>query len=335
MASINNSLRTVSIIGTGSYLPAKTVTNRDLEKLVDTTDEWIYSRTGMRERHIAEPDQAASDLGAEAAKRALADAGVSAEEIDLLVVATLSPDMFFPSTACFVQEKIGAKNAYCFDLGAACSGFLYALDNAKNQIASGAVETALVIGTEKMSTFIDWEDRGTCILFGDGAGAAVLRAGGKGRGIMQSVMGSDGSLADLLWTPGGGSRNPISHEMIDQRQHYLKMQGREVFKHAVVRMGDAVLQALEKNGVSVDEVKCFIPHQANIRIIDSIAKRLGIADRMYTNVEKYANTSSAALAIALDEAVKDGTIGNGDLVALTVFGGGFTWGANVLEWNKP
>ena len=328
------SKRTVSIIGTGSYLPEKVMTNRDLEEIVDTSDDWIFSRTGMRERHIASPDQAASDLGAEAAKKAIADAGIGADEIDLIIVATLSPDMFFPSTACFVQDRIGANNAYCYDLGAACSGFLYALDSARNQIASGAIDTALVIGTEKMSTFIDWEDRGTCILFGDGAGAAVLRAGGEGRGLMKSVMGTDGSLADLLWTPGGGSRNPMSHEMLDQKQQYLKMEGREVFKHAVVRMGDTVLQALEKNGVTADEVKCFIPHQANIRIIDAISKRLGVADRMYTNVDKYANTSSAALAIALDEAVKDGTIQKGDLVVLTVFGGGFTWGANVLEWGK-
>jgi 3-oxoacyl-[acyl-carrier-protein] synthase-3 len=325
--------RTVSIIGTGSYVPEKVLTNQDLEKIVETTDEWIYTRTGMRERHIAADDQAASDLGAEAAKKAIDAAGISPEDIDLIIVATLSPDMFFPSTACFVQEKIGAKNAYCYDLGAACSGFLYALDTAKNQIAAGAIKTALVIGSEKMSTFIDWEDRGTCILFGDGAGAAILQAGGEGRGVMESVMGSDGALADLLWTPGGGSRNPISHEMIDKKQQYLKMEGREVFKHAVKRMGDTVLEALEKNGVAVDDVKCFIPHQANIRIIDAISKRLGVADRMYSNVDKYANTSSAALAIALDEAVKDGTVKKGDLVVLTVFGGGFTWGANVLEWG--
>ncbi len=326
--------RKVSIIGTGSYVPERVLTNHDLEKMVDTTDEWIYARTGMRERHIAAENEAASDLGAAAAVKALEDAGVSAEEIDLIIVATLSPDMFFPSTACFVQEKIGAKNAFCYDLGAACSGFLYALDAAKNQIAAGAVETALVIGSEKMSTFVDWEDRSTCILFGDGAGAAVLKAGGEGRGIMQSVMGSDGGLADLLMTPGGGSRTPISHEMIEQKQQYLTMQGREVFKHAVTRMAEAVVQALEKNEISADDINCFIPHQANIRIIDAIAKRLGVADRMYTNVEKYANTSSAALAIALDEAVKDGTITKGDLVVLTVFGGGFTWGANVLEWGK-
>lgn len=328
------STRKVTIIGTGSFVPEKVLTNRDLEKIVDTTDEWIFDRTGMRERHIASADQAASDLGAEAARKALADAGIGADEVDLIIVATLSPDMFFPSTACFVQEKIGAKNAYCFDLGAACSGFLYALETARNQIAGGAVETALVIGTEKMSTFLDWEDRSTCILFGDGAGAAVLRAGGEGRGIMKAVMGSDGALADLLMTPGGGSRNPMTHAMLDQRMQYLKMQGREVFKHAVHRMGDTVLLALEKNGISLDEVKCFIPHQANIRIIDAIARRLGIADRMYSNVDRYANTSSAALAIALDEAVKDGTIRPGNLVAMTVFGGGFTWGANVLEWGR-
>ncbi len=326
--------RKVSIIGTGAYVPEKVLTNQDLEQIVETSDDWIYSRTGMRERRIADDSQAASDLGAEAAKKAIADAGISAADIDLIIVATLSPDMFFPSTACFVQDKIGAGNAYCYDLGAACSGFLYALDSARNQIISGAIDTALVIGAEKMSTFLDWEDRSTCILFGDGAGAAVLRAGGEGRGIMDSVMGSDGSLASTLWTPGGGSRNPMTHEMLDQKQQYLKMEGREVFKHAVVRMGDTVLQALEKNKVSVDDIKCFIPHQANIRIIDAISKRLGVADRMYCNIDKYANTSSAALAIALDEAVKDGTIQKGDLVVLTVFGGGFTWGANVLEWGK-
>jgi len=315
-------------------VPEKVLTNKDLERIVDTSDEWIYSRTGMRERHIAATDQASSDLGSEAAKKAIADAGISPEEIDLIIVATLSPDMFFPSTACFVQEKIGAKNAYCYDLGAACSGFLYAMDTARNQIASGSIETALVIGSEKMSTFLDWEDRGTCILFGDGAGAAVLRAGGEGRGVMNSAMGSDGSLAHLLSTPGGGSRNPISHEMIDQKQHYLQMEGREVFKHAVVRMTEVVQEALDTNHITLDEVKCIIPHQANIRIIDAISKRLGVADKMYCNVEKYANTSSAALAIALDEAVKDGTIKKGDLVLLTVFGGGFTWGANILEWGK-
>ena len=306
MSKPSNSLRTVSIIGTGVYLPEKTVTNRDLEKIVDTTDEWIYSRTGMRERRIARADQASSDLAAEAAKAALADAGISAEEVDLLIVATLSPDMFFPSTACFVQDRIGAKNAYCYDLGAACSGSIYALETAKNQIACGAVNTALVIGAEKMSTFIDWKDRNTCVLFGDGAGAMVLRATDAKRGIMKGVFGSDGSLASLLWTPGGGSRNPMTHDMLDRNEQYLKMEGREVYKHAVTQMTKSVLEALAVNGLSADDIKLFVPHQANARIINAISSRLGVEDRTFLNVEKYANTSAAALPIAIHEAVKSG-----------------------------
>jgi len=329
-----NSLRTVSIIGTGVYLPEKTVTNRDLEKIVDTSDEWIYSRTGMHERRIARDDQATSDLAAEAAKAALADADISADEVDLLIVATLSPDMFFPSTACFVQAKIGAKNAYCYDLGAACSGSLYALETAKNQIACGAVNTALIIGAEKMSTFIDWKDRNTCVLFGDGAGAMVLRATGAKRGIMKGVFGSDGTLAHQLWTPGGGSRNPMTHEMLDQNLQYLKMEGREVYKHAVMQMTQSSIDALEKNGLSSDDVKLFIPHQANARIIDAIGKRLDVQGRMFLNVEKYANTSAAALPIAIDEAVKSWRIAKGELMLLVAFGGGFTWGANIVEWTK-
>lgn len=329
-----NSMRRASIIGTGIYVPEKVVTNQDLAERVDTSDDWIYSRTGMRERRIAATDQATSDLAAEAARNALADAGIGAEEIDLIIVATLSPDMFFPSTACFVQDAIGAKNAFCYDLGAACSGFLYALDCARNQIRAGAVDRVLVIGAEKMSTFIDWEDRSTCILFGDGAGAAVLEASDQGRGVMQSVMGSDGSLAELLWTPGCGSRHPATPEVLEQRMQYLTMQGREVFKHAVVRMGDSVMQALAKNDLTADDIQCFIPHQANSRIIESIGKRLGVTDRMYSNIEKYANTSSAALAIALHDAVQEGVVKQGDLVVLTVFGGGFTWGATILEWGQ-
>ena len=334
MSKPSNSLRTVSIIGTGVYLPEKTVTNRDLEKIVDTTDEWIYSRTGMRERRIARADQAASDLAAEAAKAALADAGISAEEVDLLIVATLSPDMFFPSTACFVQDRIGAKNAYCYDLGAACSGSIYALETAKNQIACGAVNTALVIGAEKMSTFIDWKDRNTCVLFGDGAGAMVLRATDAKRGIMKGVFGSDGSLASLLWTPGGGSRNPMTHDMLDRNEQYLKMEGREVYKHAVTQMTKSVLEALAVNGLSADDIKLFVPHQANARIINAISSRLGVEDRTFLNVEKYANTSAAALPIAIHEAVKSGQVHKGDLMLLVAFGGGFTWGASIVEWIK-
>ena len=332
MSEDQTALRVVSIAGTGVYLPEKVVTNEDLAKIVDTNDEWIYTRTGMRERRIARDDQATSDLAAEAAKAALADAGVSAEEIDLLIVATLSPDMFFPSTACFVQEKIGAKNAYCYDLGAACSGSIYALETAKNQIACGAVETALIIGAEKMSTFLDWEDRGTCVLFGDGAGAAVLKASETGRGIMKGSFGSDGSLADLLWTPGGSSRNPMTHEMIDQRQQYLKMQGREVYKHAVKQMTQSVTDVLDLNGLTADDIKSFVAHQANARIIEAIGKRLDVMDRMFMNVEKYANTSAAALLIAVDEVVKSGTVQPGDKMLLVSFGGGFTWGSTIVEW---
>jgi 3-oxoacyl-[acyl-carrier-protein] synthase-3 len=250
------------------------------------------------------------------------------------MVATLSPDMFFPSTACFVQEQIGAKNAWCYDLGAACSGSLYALETAKNQIACGAVNTALIIGAEKMSAFIDWKDRNTCVLFGDGAGAMVLRATGAKHGIMKGVFGSDGSLAPLLWTPGGGSRNPMTHELIDQKMQYLKMNGREVYKHAVMQMTQSVIDALAKNGISADDIKCFIPHQANARIINAIGSRLGVEDRMFLNVEKYANTSAAALPIAIDEAVKSGRVSKGDLMLLVAFGGGFTWGANIVEWTK-
>ncbi|QHI70910.1 beta-ketoacyl-ACP synthase III [Tichowtungia aerotolerans] len=334
MSDSSNSLRTVSIIGTGVYLPEKVVTNEDLSKIVDTSDEWIYTRTGMRERRLAREDQATSDLASAAAEAALADAGMTAEEVDLLIVATLSPDMFFPSTACFVQEKIGAKNAYCYDLGAACSGSLYALETAKNQIACGAVNTALVIGAEKMSTFIDWEDRSTCVLFGDGAGAVVLKASDSGRGIMKGCFGSDGSLANLLWTPGGGSRSPMSHEMLDRKEQYLKMQGREVYKHAVKQMTQSVLDVLELNGVSSDDIKCFVAHQANARIIEAIGKRLNVMDRMFMNVEKYANTSAAALLIAINEAVKSGIVQKGDNMLLVAFGGGFTWGSSIVEWSK-
>ena len=316
------------------YVPENIVTNDDLAKTVDTSDEWIFTRTGMRERRIAAPEQATSDLAVIAAQNALADAGVAADEIDLLIVATLSPDMPFPSTACFVQEKIGAKNAYCYDLAAACSGSLYAMETAKNAIATGAANTALIIGAEKMSMLIDWTDRNTCVLFGDGAGAAVLRATGAKRGIMPGVFGSDGSLARLLWAPGGGSRNPVSHEMLDRKEHLLKMEGREVFKYAVTQMGQSALDALEKNQLTTGDIKLFIAHQANARIIDSIAKRLHIEDRMFLNVEKYANTSAAALLIALHEAAKSGQITAGDLTLLVAFGGGFTWGANIVEWTK-
>jgi 3-oxoacyl-[acyl-carrier-protein] synthase III len=326
---------TVRITGTGSYLPDKVLTNADLEKMVDTSDEWIYQRTGIRERHIARDDEFTSDMAAEAAKKALANAGISPLDVELIIVATVTPDMVFPNTACLVQEKIGAKKAFCFDVEAACSGFLYGLETASQFIAGGTIKTALVIGAEKLSCVTDWEDRTTCVLFGDGAGAVVVQAGTEGRGLMGSVMGSDGALAELLMIPGGGSRHPASKETVEQRLHYMKMQGREVFKHAVRCMCDAGLKALKRVGLSVNDVQLVIPHQANMRIIQAIAERLGVPmERFHNNLERVGNISAATLPVALDEAVSKGRLKKGDIVLFIVFGGGFTWGAMVLEWGK-
>ncbi|MBP7275145.1 MAG: ketoacyl-ACP synthase III [Kiritimatiellae bacterium] len=326
--------RTVHIAGTGSYAPDQVVTNHDLAKRVDTTDEWIVSRTGMKERHIAGPEQATSDLAAEAARRALKAAGIEASAVDLLIVATITPDLPFPNTACLVQAKIGAKRAACFSLEAACSGFLYAMETARHFIATGAAETAVVIGAEKMSAILDWEDRTTCVLFGDGAGAAVLRPCEGRRGILATSLGSDGSLSHLLMVPAGGSRLPASAETVAARQHYLKMSGREVFKHAVTNMTRAAEDALKRAGVRAQDIAWVIPHQANMRIIQAISERFDVSlDRFVINLEKYGNTSAASVGIALDEAVRDRRIRKGDLLLLLVFGGGFTWGATVVEWN--
>ncbi|MFC1498295.1 beta-ketoacyl-ACP synthase III [Verrucomicrobiota bacterium] len=327
------SKKNISIIGTGSYLPERVMTNADLEKLVDTSDEWIRTRTGISERHIARDDETASSMGAEAAKRALESAGVSPGEIDVIIVATITSDMKFPSTACFVQELIGAKNSFCFDIEAACSGFLYGLEVARQLIAGDTVRTALVIGSEKISCITDWEDRSTCVLFGDGAGAVVLQAVDDGRGLMSCVMGSDGKLAELLNVPGGGSRHPTSMQTIEEKLHYMKMSGNEVFKHAVRCMCDASQKVLSKCGLTIDDVGCVIPHQANMRIIKAIASRLGHSyDKFYNNLDRVGNMSAASIPVALDEAVRNGRIKKGDLVLLTAFGGGFTWGAIVIEW---
>ncbi len=327
-------LRRVSITGTGSYVPEQILTNKDLEKIVDTTDEWIVSRTGMKERRIAGPGQATSDLAAEAARRALADAGVEPDKVDMIVVATITPDLPFPNTACLVQHKIGAGKAFCMSIEAACSGFVFAIETARHYVASGAVETALVIGAEKMSAILDWKDRSTCVLFGDGAGAAVLQAREATRGIISTVLGSDGSLSELLLVPAGGSRLPTSAETLAQRLHYLRMSGREVFKHAVTNMCRAGRQALERAGMEPADVKWVIPHQANMRIIQAISDRFHVPmDRFVINVERYGNTSGASVGIALDEAVRDGRIRKGDVVMFIVFGGGFTWGAMLLEWH--
>jgi 3-oxoacyl-[acyl-carrier-protein] synthase III len=331
------SLCASSIIGTGSYLPEKILTNDDLSKIVETSDEWITTRTGIKERHIAAEDQATSDLASEAARRAMTSAGVTAEEIDLIVVATVTPDMFFPSTACIVQRKIGATNAVCFDISAACSGFLYALQVARHFLNAGSRTTALVIGAEKLSSLVNWEDRNTCVLFGDGAGAVVIRAvdtdtEAPGR-VLSTVMGSDGNLTDLLKVPGGGSALPITPENAASRPNTIHMEGRETFKHAVTRMCQASEQALEMAGLTKEDIDLVIPHQANARIISVIADRLGVPpEKTFINLDKYGNTSAATIPIALDEAQRQGRLKKGDIVLLVAFGGGFTWASSVVRW---
>ncbi len=325
--------RRVVITGTGAYVPDRVLTNADLERMVDTTDEWIVTRSGIRERRIARDNEATSDMAAEAARRALAAAGVAPEAVELIIVGTVTPDMPFPNTACFVQNLIGAHKAVCFDIEAACSGFLYGVETARQFIASGSIHTALVIGAEKLSCITDWQDRATCVLFGDGAGAVVLSAGPEERGILSTVMGSDGRLTDLLQLPGGGSRYPTSANTLEKRLHYMKMTGREVFKHAVRAMSDAAAAALNQCGMTVADVACIVPHQANMRIIEAIRERLEAPpEKVYVNLEKYGNMSAASIPVALDEAARSGRIRKGDVVLLVGFGGGFTWGAMVLRW---
>ena len=322
------------IAGTGSYVPERIVTNHELEAMVDTSDHWIFTRTGMKERRIAAADEATSDMGSLAALRALADAGLGPEDVDLILVATSTPDMPFPNTAALIQREIGARRAVCLDVNAACSGFLFALEVGRQFVATGAMETVLVIGAEKMSCVVDWQDRSTCVLFGDAAGAAVLRPGTEG-GILGSVLGSAGELADLLTIPGGGSRNPATPETIAQRLHYIKMDGPEVFKHAVSNMTRAAQEVLERCGLTIQDIRYIVPHQANARIIRAIGQRLGLAEgQLYLNVEKYGNTSAASVILALDEASRAGLLREGDLLLLVVFGAGFTWGASVLEWRR-
>lgn len=336
-----NSQRRVLIIGTGSYLPQKVLTNADLEKMVDTTNEWIVTRSGIKERHIARADEPTSEMCVSAAKLALEQADLPAANLGAVIVATITPDMPLPSTACFVQEQIGAKNAFCFDLQAACSGFLYSMEIARQFVSSGFIDSALVIGAEKLSYMIDWEDRSTCVLFGDGAGAVVVCAADavsekhrrNSRGIMHTVMGSDGALADLLTVPGGGTRNPLTPANLKDKLQYIKMNGKEVFKHAVRCMCDAGQQVLDCSGLTINDISCVIPHQANMRIINAIAERFdNCIDKFYVNLERVGNISAASVPVAMDEAVRKGRIKNGDKVLLIVFGGGFTWGAMTIEW---
>lgn len=324
--------RKAKIIGTGSYLPEKVLTNHDLEKIVDTTDEWIVARTGMKERRIAEKDECASHMGVKAALLALSKAKVNVEEIDFIIVATLTPDYAFPSTACLIQSAIGAKRAAGVDIQAACTGFLYLLSMAKSFIESGLYKNVLVIATEKLSTITDYKDRSTCILFGDGAAACVISSEGTGLEIENIQLGSDGDQADLILIPAGGSRKPASLESVTNSEHYIKMAGNEVFKHAVRRMEMACKDCLEGAGLSEKDVSWLIPHQANMRIIDAIAKRFEHlpAERIFKTVQKYGNTSSSSVGIALDELLQRGPLQKGEKILLTAFGAGLTWGAGIL-----
>lgn len=321
------------ILGVGKYLPENVLTNADLERMVDTTDEWIVTRTGIRERRIAPDNMAASDMAYKAAKRALRNAEVDPEDIDLLIVATITPDMFFPSTACHVQAKLGAANSAAFDIAVACSGYIYGLAIADQFIKSGMYKKALVIAAEKLSAVTDWNDRSTCVLFGDGAGAAVLGQTEDG-GILGAHLGADGTKGELLQLPAGGSRMPASFKTVENKLHTIKMEGNVLFKHAVKIMADAALAVTEPLGLTGDDIDLIIPHQANIRILNAVAKRLGAEPekKVYLNIEKYGNMSAASSAVALTEAVEEGRIKKGDIILMDAFGGGLTWGALIIKW---
>jgi 3-oxoacyl-[acyl-carrier-protein] synthase III len=319
----------------GVAVPPGVLTNADLTQMLDTSDEWIVERTGIRERHIAKPDQSVAMLSQEASEKALSRAELTAADIDAIVLATATPDRLLPSTACDLQALLGASKAAAFDISAACPGFLFATGVAEGLIASGQSEVVLVVGAEKLSTITDFQDRSTAILFGDGAGAAVVRraTGNDGRGILSTFLKSDGTLAPLLYRPGGGSADPISERVVCERSHYMKMAGREVFKAAVLTMAEACDEALRRAGVSADEVDLLIPHQANIRIIEATAKHAGLPmDRVMVNVDRYGNTSSASIPLALDQAITEGRVKPGSVILLVAFGAGFTWGSSVIRW---
>jgi 3-oxoacyl-[acyl-carrier-protein] synthase-3 len=322
-----------SILGTGHYVPSRVLTNFDLEKIVETSDEWIRTRTGIRERHLAAEGEWTSDMATQAARKALESSGTLAEELDAIIMATITPDLPWPASACLVQEKLGARKAFCFDLSAACSGFVYGLSVASGLVVAGGAKRVLVLGAERLSSIVDWKDRNTCVLFGDGAGAAVVGPdSGRGR-LLSFHLGSDGSAANLLYMPAGGSRQPASSDTLAQGLHFLRMDGKEVFKFAVKVMGEGALQAVEKAGLKPADIDLLIPHQANIRIIESAAKRMDLSmERVFVNVDRYGNTSAATVPIALDEAQAQGRLQRGQKAVLVAFGGGLTWGATVVEW---
>ncbi len=321
------------IVGTGHSVPERILTNFDLEKIVDTSDEWIVTRTGIRERHIADKDTTASTLGTEAATQALEKAGMGAEDLDLILVATVTPDMPFPSTAAIIQKKINASKSAVMDISAGCTGFIYGLSIADSYIKTGIFKNILVIGVEVLTKITDWTDRSTCVLFGDGAGAVVLRATKERKGVLGTYIKGDGRLGELLMMPGGGSRNPASEETVAHRLHYLKMSGNEVFRFAVQAMGDASRAILETTGLKPEDIGMLVPHQANLRIINATAKRLGLPpEKVYINIDRYGNTSSASIPIALDEIRSNGNYKKASPLLLVAFGAGFTWGSAAISW---
>ncbi len=323
------------ILGIGMSVPDRVLTNEELERLVDTTDEWIFTRTGIRERRICGPDDTSASLGAAAAIKALESAGVAPEELDLIICGTATPDHPWPSTACLIQQRIGAFNAAAFDLSAACSGFTYGLATASGFIQNGSMKRILVIGVDTLTKQVDWSDRSTCILFGDGAGAAVLGPVGPDTGILSSTLGADGRGYDQIWLEAGANKAPVMISLIAEKRQCIKMKGSEVYKFAVKIMGEACLQSLEKVGLTSDDVDLFIPHQANIRIINAAAERMSLpTEKVFVNVQKYGNTSAASIPIAMTEALETGCIKKGDTLVIVGFGAGLTWGANVIRWSR-
>jgi 3-oxoacyl-[acyl-carrier-protein] synthase-3 len=321
------------IRSTGAYLPSKVVSNFDLEKIMDTSDEWILTRTGIKTRRVAQENEATSDMAYEAAKIALERAGMSPHEVELIVVATITPDMFFPSTGCFVQDRLGAKNAVAMDVNAACSGYIFSLVVASKFLECGHYGNALIIGAEKLSSIMDWQDRSTCVLFGDGAGASVLTPSNGSSRLLAFDLGTDGSYGKELYIPGGGSRNPSSKETVDKRLHFIKMNGNAIFKIAVNKMRGTLKKSMKAAGVSAADIKLLIPHQANLRIIESVREYFDLPkEKVFVNIDKYGNTSAASIAIALNEAQEEGLIKRGDIVAFTAFGGGLTWGSAVIQY---
>jgi 3-oxoacyl-[acyl-carrier-protein] synthase III len=321
--------------GLGSYAPAKRLTNDDLTHLVATSDEWIRSRTGISERRVAAHEENASDMGVQAARRALDDAGLQPADVDLLIVGTMTPDLPFPATACVMQHKLGLRTVPAFDVGAACSGFLYILEIGVAMLRAGPYPRVLVVGTEKMSSVLDWQDRSTCVLFGDGAGAAVLTRGEEpGVGVLGSILRADGSDVALIHMPGGGSACPSTRASIEERKHFLKMNGKEVFKVAVREMEQVILDLLAQHQLTPAQIGCVVPHQANIRIIEALSTRLGVPlERFVINIDRYGNTSAASIPLALDEARAAGRLRPGEYVVLVAFGAGLTWGATLLKWH--